>query len=375
MFRFIKNRINSFATHNLLLYANFFILFIASLSLQNTLIIKDVYTASLCYLSVGICGFLINDLFDKKADLMINKDNITNYAPGYVIGILILVLASISLVLLNTISPYISILIVIQFSLLFIYSTGKIRLKEKGLWGVIIDAAYAHFIPEVILIFIINNYTTRLFIPISFFALSISVGIRDILIHQLNDIQLDRLSGTNTFANKQPNLTVNFIRYTNQLIGILLLIFPIELYLQTNSTITLLIGILLFLLFLLITLFTKNYFDKISNDGYLRIYVTASSLLLASFLFKQKSYLLVPLLSHPYVLSFLKSIIHFLYVRFIHGFKIIGGYLFLSAIPKATNIFIYTLFKFLGKDLKEKPLYEQKNEPQIFKKIRQFFST
>lgn len=374
MFRFIKNRINSFATHNLLLYANFFILFIASLSLQNTLIIKDVYTASLCYLSVGICGFLINDLFDKKADLMINKDNITNYAPVYVIGILILVLASISLVLLNAISPYISFLIILQFFLLLIYSTSKIRLKEKGFFGVITDATYAHLIPEVILVVVINKYTTKLFLPISFFALSLAIGIRDILIHQINDLQLDRKSGTNTFATNHPDLSLRLIRDTNNLIGLLLLFFSIELYFKTDSTVTLLIGILILILFLVIKLTASHYFDKTPNNGYLRVYVVASALLLASFLLKQKSYLLIPLLLHPYVLSFLKSIIHFLCIRFIHGFKIVGGFLIISLIPKAINLFIYSVFKLLGKDLKKKPLYEQKNEPEILKKIRRFFS-
>ncbi|MFN4973226.1 MAG: UbiA family prenyltransferase [Bacteroidota bacterium] len=375
MIQFVKYRINSFATHNLLLYSNFFILFLASLSLQNTLITKDVYVTVLCYLSIGICGFLINDLFDKKQDLMVHKDNITNYFPTYFIVTLILVLTFTSLFVLHIISPYISFLIIIQLFLLFIYSNRKIRLKEKGLFGVITDAAYAHIIPEVILLVIINKYTTMLFVPISFLALSIAIGVRDILIHQINDIQLDRQSGTHTFAINHPDLSIKLIQVTNNLIGLLLLFFPMELYLKTDSTIILLISVLLLLLFVTVRLIANDYFDKTSNNGYLRIYVIISALILASYLIRQQCYLLIPLLLHPYALSFLKSIFHFLSIRLLHGFKIVGGYLFISAIPRAINLFIYLVFKFLGKDLKEKPLYEQKNEPEIFKKIRRFFSS
>jgi len=150
-------------------------------------------------------GYLSNDFFDKEKDRLAGKKNFLLDKPlFYQIG---LAIVSISLIVM----PWFFLpaaalsywLIGIQLSLFLLYSCPPIRLKEKGAAGVLVDSLYAHAVPTIL-----AAYTFFLasffFLPYIAFVLlflwQLLSGIRNILIHQLEDKSSDTSSGTKTFA-------------------------------------------------------------------------------------------------------------------------------------------------------------------------------
>ena len=67
-FNNIYKRLHSFCTYNLLLYANFLVLFGIALNITTETIITIAKILLPAYLLVGIGGYFMNDLFDQKQD-------------------------------------------------------------------------------------------------------------------------------------------------------------------------------------------------------------------------------------------------------------------------------------------------------------------
>ncbi|MBB6498114.1 UbiA family prenyltransferase [Pedobacter cryoconitis] len=119
----------------------------------------------------------------------------------------------------------------IVFSL---YSIPPVRLKKRGIWGLLCDAMGAHLFPTL---FIVSSLSGPSGINMPWFIAgglwSLFYGLRGILWHQFDDRSNDLLSGTTTFASKiEPE---NFITAEILIFGLEAVSFSVLLFLIWNS--------------------------------------------------------------------------------------------------------------------------------------------
>jgi hypothetical protein len=252
-------------------------------------------------------------------------------------------------------------------ALLIAYSVKHIRLKERGFWGVVTDAAYAHLIPEIILLVLINKFSNQFFVPIFFLLLSFSIGVRDILIHQFKDYENDKKSHTKTFVSSQPTKASGYINSLNIAIAAFTLLLAVELYLVTDLKYMLILFGALTIVFIIIII-SGAY--KHLNDAYIRAYIICTSLLLGFMLNQSKLYIGFVFLLHPYILSFLRRNVHALYIKIKYVTILFLSKLLLTIIPLALNYIIFLIFKIISRDLRKKPLYNKQQEPLLMKNFR-----
>jgi hypothetical protein len=104
-----------------------------------------------------------------------------------------------------------------------LYSLPPFRLKQRGVAGVLCDAAGAHLFPTVVAVLVAcraaQGAVSEAWIA-TVGAWSFAFGLRGILWHQLTDVENDRVAGVWTFARRHPRAA--------PVIGTLV-IFPIEL--------------------------------------------------------------------------------------------------------------------------------------------------
>ncbi len=84
-----------------------------------------------------------------------------------------------------------------------LYSAAPLRLKVRGIWGVLADASGAHLFPmlfAVVLVYHWNRIETASEWTILIALWSFAAGVRGILWHQLEDAINDRKIGLRTFA-------------------------------------------------------------------------------------------------------------------------------------------------------------------------------
>lgn len=105
-----------------------------------------------------------------------------------------------------------------------IYSLPSIRLKERGMAGVLCDAVGSHVTPTLFVLVVLSNALTT--VPINFMTFaaialvwSIVLGIKGILHHQVADRENDRVAGTVTLAtNAAPGRIELFLPRYNLLV-------------------------------------------------------------------------------------------------------------------------------------------------------------
>lgn len=326
----------------MLLYANFLLLFGFALSIENVTIISIAIKYFPAYLLVGIAGYFLNDLFDIKADALSNKFNSTNIIPPFVLLILILTFWSCGFYLIYSISKQAGFILIAQFVVLLAYSVPFIRLKEKGFLGLITDAFYAHVIPAIILLSLLQKQTV---VPVQFWISFISfgflLGLRDIALHQIADVEKDTVSNTTTFAVKNLQTINNLIEKFNFSALVLLCVFLLFIFINSNSV----------LFFALLVCLSISYFfvlykyKKNTGDFLIFNYILISSFLFLYLLISTKNYIGIILILHPYFLQKIKSLVN---------------WLFITLIPLIFNYSLYFFFLFLGRNLKVKPLLQKK---------------
>jgi 4-hydroxybenzoate polyprenyltransferase len=326
------------------LYANFLLLFGLAAKIPLAIIIAIAIKLLPAYLLVGISGYFLNDLFDKKADALSDKFNITNIINKYALVFIIILFGLLGFYLLFTISKKANLVLIFQFLLLLGYSLPYIRLKEKGIFGLFTDALYAHVIPGIILLYILQEYCVIPFtIWASFVVFLIFMGLRDITIHQLEDIEKDRQSNIKTYAIKHQKTIHNQINTLSILAAIALCIFLFFIQTAFNSFLYLLLFILLSISYVVYFLKNKNLVKK----DLMHNYIILSSVLFLYLLLESQNYMGIVLLLHPYFLQKTKSLIN---------------YILITIIPLGINYCLYFFFILLGRNLKEKPLCKKQIE-------------
>ena len=161
-----------------------------------------------CITILGIAGFgyLLNDFTDQEEDRIAGKPNVIAGMNPILVGLLMLfflALAILPWIFFFPVNTFSLILLGSEFLLFILYSLPPFRLKERGWWGILCDAGYAHALPAVLagVTFLqmgANEYTLNRWYLWALASWQFVLGIRNILLHQLGDFEKDLKTGTQT---------------------------------------------------------------------------------------------------------------------------------------------------------------------------------
>ncbi len=149
-------------------------------------------------------GYLLNDLFDIEKDKAAGKPNMVQGKPVMVV-VLLFATALSALLLPWLYLPFnkLSLLLIIaEVATFIVYSAPPVRLKDRGAAGIIADTLYAHLLPLMLAantFIIASGATVNVRLMGVLLLLQAVSGIRNIIIHQYQDAEADRLGGTTSF--------------------------------------------------------------------------------------------------------------------------------------------------------------------------------
>ncbi|MEH1804962.1 MAG: tetratricopeptide repeat protein [Nostoc sp.] len=202
----------------------------AEILLMDLPVIQSILTVLALLLSISSLaayGHIVNDIFDIEVDQRVGKNNSMAQFSSWQRLLLCILFAATGFVLpiLMNFGTWAIILLGINYLLPTLYSAPPLRLKEKGIWGVVSDAAGAHAIPTLFFAATFLHLSTTLqpesiILTITATVWSFCAGIRGILLHQLWDRENDLKSGVKTLVT---SLDIEKVRF-----WISYIIFPIE---------------------------------------------------------------------------------------------------------------------------------------------------
>ena len=161
---------------------------------------------------VGIGGFghVVNDLCDLSLDEAAGKQNRLADLNRWKRSSLLLGLLAIAL-LPWLVLPFdrLSIaLLLIEFALLVVYAVPPLRLKQRGIWAVLTDAAYAYALPALLAahtFFLASRRSDNGPFAASLIVWQMALGIRHFLNHLVLDRANDMRVGVSTLATVKGN--------------------------------------------------------------------------------------------------------------------------------------------------------------------------
>jgi colanic acid/amylovoran biosynthesis glycosyltransferase len=163
-------------------------------------------------LGFGLFGHLLNDLADEKQDIASRKPNLVAgkglwFRVMAVLGSAVVACAPWTILPTDRLTLA---LLSAETFLFIVYALRPFRLKERGVAGLIADAAYAFAIPAV-LVFHAAGLMFGISLPDGLIAVTViwalSAGLFNITHHQLIDLESDAGSGQQTFAVTQGRAT------------------------------------------------------------------------------------------------------------------------------------------------------------------------
>lgn len=233
-----------------------------------------VWLLSLSFCTVvgfAATGYLCNDFFDRHKDSLAGK---YNFVAGKSPVVLVLLLAG-SLLLLFVPWLYLpftkisALLIVLQLLLFVLYSVSPVRLKERGVPGMVTDALYAHTVPALL-----SYYTFAIAVDMPLQLLPVvllllwqfTTGLRNILLHQYDDAAHDRVAMVNNLVAHIP--TVKLFALFKVLIGleILFSVLFFSVLAIDNSWFLMAVGVILFFLAMVVIIFYNPGFSTFINN-------------------------------------------------------------------------------------------------------------
>lgn len=155
---------------------------------------------------VASYGHVVNDVFDIEADRRAGKTNTMAAMPLFLRTALpaVLLAAGFAAALLGRFPSIALALLAANYLWPTLYSLPAIRLKERGLWGVVADASGSHLTPTLLALAVLAPAWSRDGAGAAFAVLaalwSCALGFKGILHHQLLDREGDRRAGVDTFA-------------------------------------------------------------------------------------------------------------------------------------------------------------------------------
>ncbi|MEZ4804750.1 MAG: UbiA family prenyltransferase [Bacteroidia bacterium] len=180
--------------------------------LYSLCVIIVALTIGATYVSV------INDFTDLKDDYKAGKYNRLsilreNKRVVFLLASIILILLVLWFLHQQTISMIFYLSAFMSFTF---YSLPPFRLKNKGLYGVIADAAGSQLFPTLFVISVLSailRIDVQLFDVILVGIWSFSFGVRGILWHQFHDMENDIKSGNNPWVQKLGHVEIKLIGY------------------------------------------------------------------------------------------------------------------------------------------------------------------
>lgn len=174
-----------------------------------------IFAVMTSIIAVAAYGYVINDCFDVEQDRLAGKSNSManrSIASRFAILSLILGIGWLPAILAGY-SKLACIFLAVDFLLPTLYSIPPIRLKERGVFGVLADASAAHLFPVLLVsaVMIIGPEPlplSRLILIITTAAWYTLVGLRGIIDHQLVDREADIKSGVVTLATARGMIRI-----------------------------------------------------------------------------------------------------------------------------------------------------------------------
>lgn len=211
MKRLLDNRLIRAITHKLsLLFALLYItIYAGEPDLWSA--IFYLFMAYVVSMGIGGLGFLINDFFDREKDSIARKENIFLMLRNGQLALVIMLIVCAAFLpwLVFPFNKISLVLLLVELLLFALYSMEPFRLKEKGLWGVVLDSLYAHVVPAMFAIYTFSLMYSKTFFTGPFgetyallFLWAFLTGVRNILVHQLDDRENDAVSNTRTFVGR-----------------------------------------------------------------------------------------------------------------------------------------------------------------------------
>ena len=174
-------------------------------------------------IGIASSGHFINDLADIKEDELSGKENFAAKMtyPQKLLSAVFLLILTVAPWFYLKINALIIILLLLQFVLFIIYSFKPFRLKNRHFWGVLADAMYGHIVPALVVLTVFSYYgvNRNLFSLINSFSLVLIIwlltkGMRNIILHQIDDRKKDRQVMVNTFVVRFGSVfSLDFINY------------------------------------------------------------------------------------------------------------------------------------------------------------------
>lgn len=191
------------------IFASAFLIGVPILSLWRVILLALIGLAS-CATYVS----LINDLTDREDDQASGKPNrLVGKSRTFIAGLL-----AFSLLVGSAVAIYwrrdtlLMSLYVAPWITFALYSLPPLRLKVRGVFGVLADASGAHFFPSLFAVALVCRSVAAPIDLVWFSSVgvwSLSFGIRGILGHQISDLENDDKIGLPTFARRHKLATVN----------------------------------------------------------------------------------------------------------------------------------------------------------------------
>jgi 4-hydroxybenzoate polyprenyltransferase len=163
--------------------------------------------ALLCICLVAVYGYVLNDITDIEEDHRAGRHNRMAGVswPKRLAFILLSLIACFTLAWLIGVDHITLTLLSINFLLPTLYSVPPVRLKERGVWGVLMDAGGVHAVPTAIMARVAVSDVHGADMAVTTFVTAavgcaLFAGLRGIVIHQSYDRDADRLAGVVTFV-------------------------------------------------------------------------------------------------------------------------------------------------------------------------------
>jgi 4-hydroxybenzoate polyprenyltransferase len=153
-------------------------------------------------------GYLCNDWMDRETDRMAGKlKRVQQWSFWHAMGLLSFFAIASMFFILSWIHSTIALIIIgLCYLLAITYSGTFLRFKERGWAGLIVASLAQRTLPAslVFAAFGIWDHTVVLFL-----ILTILIGVRWMVTHQVDDLERDRATSTNTFAIHQNQKILN----------------------------------------------------------------------------------------------------------------------------------------------------------------------
>ena len=225
-----------------------------------------LYFIFILFASVNsIYGYLINDLFDRKIDRLQKKKNsfekFNNFQIFLVFSVLAVLMLLFSLVFIK--NDWFLSLWAVQLFISTFYSAPPIRLKERGIVGLLAAFIAQFLIPVAILFAAFGKFGT---IDMFFFIfISTLCGFTLELGHQKADIDNDAETSTKTYAVKKGKKSIAeiygfFLQMDRLAVGAMIIVMMVRIPALKNSFIGINISPILPLLILYVFLYCKILF-------------------------------------------------------------------------------------------------------------------